>query len=196
MAFGRSSKVVVEQIDDSNWETHEELVYEGIERRFVVPAGSPTDFASVPRVFVWFLPRYGRYTKAAILHDHLWRDLATTGEISWVDADALFRRAMRELGVPFLRRWLMWAAVRWAALLKPGGRKGWSREAWRVVLLSGVAIPIVVPPAGAILASLGVFYVVEWLLWVPLEVHKLLTRARGKPVPKQVNVPELDLKSS
>jgi hypothetical protein len=42
---------------------------------------------------VWFLPRYGRYTKAAILHDHQWRDLATNGEISWVDADALFRRA-------------------------------------------------------------------------------------------------------
>lgn len=28
--------------------------------------------------------------------------VATQGEISWVDADATFRRAMRELGVPFL----------------------------------------------------------------------------------------------
>jgi hypothetical protein len=196
MGFGRDSKVVVEQIDDTNWMTREELRYEGKEEPFVVPAGSPTDFASVPRVFVWLLPRYGRYTKAAILHDHLWRDLATAGEISWVDADATFRRAMRELGVPFLRRWLMWAAVRWAALLKPGGTKGWSQEAWRVVLLSAVALPIVVPPAATIVASLGIFYVVEWILWVPLQVNKVLRRRAGKPSRKAVNPPELEWKAS
>jgi hypothetical protein len=193
MAFGRDSKVVVEQLDDTNWETREELVYEGNDERFVVPANSGTDFASVPRVFVWFLPRYGRYTKAAILHDHLWRDLATKGEIDWVDADALFRRAMRDLGVPFLRRWLMWTAVRWAALLKPGGTEGWAREAWRVVILTAVAAPIVLPPAGAIVVSLGAFYVLEWLLWVPLEIHKRVTR---RPAPKKVNPPELEWKAS
>ena len=73
MGFGRTSRVVVEQLDDTNWQTHEELVYAGNEQSFAVPAGSDTDFASVPRIFVWLLPRYGRYTKAAILHDHLWR---------------------------------------------------------------------------------------------------------------------------
>ena len=196
MGFGRTSKVVVEQIDDTNWQTHEELVYAGNDRSFVVPAGSDTDFASVPRIFVWLLPRYGRYTKAAILHDHLWRDLATKGEISWVDADALFQRAMRDLGVPFLRRWLMWTAVRWAALRKPGGTKGWSKEAWRVVLLSGVAIPIVVPPAATILGALGFFYAVEWILWVPLELHKLYRKLTGRPVRKAVNPPEVEWKAS
>jgi hypothetical protein len=193
MAFGQDSKVVVEQVDDTNWITREELVYQGKQQTFVVPVGSPTDFASVPRVFVWLLPRYGRYTKAAILHDHLWRDLASTGQISWVDADALFRRAMRDLGVPFLRRWLMWSAVRWAALLKPGGTKGWLTEAWRVLLLTVIAAPIVLPPALVILLALAWFYVVEWVLWLPLEVHKRLTR---KPDPKKVNAPKLEWKAS
>lgn len=187
---------MVEQVDDTNWRTQEDLVYDGNDKTFVVPAGSGTDFASVPRIFVWLLPRYGRYTKAAILHDHLWRDLATKGEISWVDADALFQRAMRDLGVPFLRRWLMWTAVRWAALRKPGGTEGWSKEAWRVLLLSGVAIPIVVPPAAAILGSLGVFYLVEWVLWVPLQLNKLVRRLAGRPTRKAVNPPEVEWKAS
>ncbi len=195
MGFGRESKVVVEQIDDTNWVTREQLEYTGKEESFLVPTGSGTDFASVPRLFVWLLPRYGRYTKAAVLHDHLWRELATEGAISWVDADATFRRAMRELGVPFLRRWLMWAAVRWAALLKPGGTKGWSQEAWRVVLLSAVALPIVLPPAATIVASLGVFYVVEWIVWVPLTVHKIGRRLLGRPTRKAVNTPTLEWKA-
>ena len=56
-----------------------------------------TDFASVPRFFVWFIPRYGRYTKAAIIHDHLWRDQVGKGAICFRDADGLFRQAMRSL---------------------------------------------------------------------------------------------------
>ncbi len=195
MGFEGESKVVVEQVDDTNWVTREELRYRGNDQEFVVPSGTATDFASVPRVFVWLLPRYGRYTKAAILHDHLWRNLAADGSISWVDADALFRRAMRDLGVPFLRRWLMWAAVRWAALLKPGGRSGWWREAWRVVLLTAVAAPIVVPPAAAVVVALAMFYVVEWVLYVFLEVHKLARRRLGRPTPKAVNPPEVEWKA-
>lgn len=125
-----------------------------------VPASMQTDFASVPRVFVWFLPRYGRYTKAAILHDHLWRDLVPAGKLTLLEADGIFRRAMRELRVPFLRRWMMWAAVRWPALLKPGGRTGWWKESWRVLLFTLLALPIVAPPAALILIAQAVFYVV------------------------------------
>jgi Protein of unknown function (DUF1353) len=57
-----------------------------------------TDFASVPRVFVWFLPRYGRYTKAAILHDYLWREAVPAGKLRLAEADVIFRHAMHELG--------------------------------------------------------------------------------------------------
>ena len=67
-----------------------------------VPAGSQTDFASVPRPFVWLLPTYGLYTPAAILHDRLWRHWVPEGRMTYVDADGVFRRAMRELGGAFL----------------------------------------------------------------------------------------------
>ena len=101
------------------------LTYEGQEQLpFAVYRGMETDFASVPRVFVWLLPRYGAYTKAAMVHDLLWREYACKGRMSYRDADGVFRRALRELEVPFLRRWMMWTAVRWGALVKPGGRQG------------------------------------------------------------------------
>jgi hypothetical protein len=91
-----------------------------------VPAPFVTDLASVPRVFTWLFPRYGRYTKAAVVHDFLcqqfsrqWADLAggavRVGARS--DADEVFLALMKELRVPKLRRRLMWAAVSWATLL-------------------------------------------------------------------------------
>jgi hypothetical protein len=89
-----------------------EITYHARNRDFVVQVGKRTDFASVPRMFVWLLPRYGRYTKAAILHDHLWGE-EVPRTITRLEADGIFRQAMRELKVPFLRRWLIWAAVRW-----------------------------------------------------------------------------------
>lgn len=141
---------------------------------FEVYKGMKTDFASVPRVFVWFLPRYGAYTKAAIVHDLLWREYAGKGRMSYVDADGTFRRAMRELEVPFLRRWIMWSAVRWGALVKPGGHKGWLREAWRVLLVSLLALPIVLPPALVIMVALAAFFVVEAVLWLPLKVASVV----------------------
>src|SRR4029450_10564361 len=107
---------------------------------FVVPEREGTDFASVPQIFVWFLPRYGRYTKAAILHDYLWRVAVPRGQIDRLQADGIFRQAMRELEVPFLRRWIMWAAVRWGALAKQDGRKGWWKDVWRVVICTLVCL--------------------------------------------------------
>jgi hypothetical protein len=82
------------------------------ETTYPVPAHFGTDFASVPRVLTWLIPRYGRYTKAAIVHDHL----CTIPERSRFDSDEVFRDAMKELGVPRLRRWLIWAAVTWATV--------------------------------------------------------------------------------
>jgi hypothetical protein len=144
-------------------------------------------------VVVWLLPRYGRYTKAAIVHDHLWRNKAKSGEISWREADALFRRAMRELDVAFLRRWLMWGAVRLGALVKPGGREGWWKDAPLVLLLAVVALPILALPVLAILAALVVFFVVELLLWVPLKLAQLVKSRWGRST-KRVNRPSLLLK--
>ena len=192
MPFREPSDVVVQQLDDSNWEVRQALRYEGLRQEWTVPAGSGTDFASVPRVFVWFLPRYGRYTKAAILHDLLWRRFAATGEMRWVDADGVFRRAMRELGVPFLRRWMMWTAVRWAALFKPRGREGWLGQAPRVLLFTVLAAPFVLPPAAVIVVALALFWFLEWLVYVPLRLSALVQRRFMHRSPKRVNAPRLD----
>ena len=196
MPFTDDSTVVVEQVGDEDWKVRERLEYLGRYDRFTVPVGMVTDFASVPRAFVWFLPRYGAYTMAAILHDYLWRDLAATGEMRWVDADGIFRRAMRELRVPFLRRWIMWAAVRWGALTKPRGREGWLGESWRVLLFTLLSLPFVAPPALLILVALAAFFVLELLLWVPIKLTELARRRAGRAPRKQVNMPSLDLKTT
>jgi hypothetical protein len=195
MAFREPSDVVVKQLDDENWELRQPLTYAGKTEIWKVPETMRTDFASVPRLFVWLLPRYGRYTKAAIVHDYLWRERARNGVMDWRDADATFRRALRELEVAFLRRWVMWAAVRWGSFLKPGGLQGWWRDAWAVLLVSIVAVPIVAPPAILVLLGLIAFYAVEMLLWVPLKLVAVAKAKFGKGPPrKQVNTPSLLLK--
>jgi hypothetical protein len=111
--------------------------YRGRTGRLLVPASPErpfeTDLASVPRFLTWLFPRYGKYTKAAVLHDYLCQTIGReTIEVfptpedpgapellalrDRSDADEVFRLVMAELGVPWLRRWLMWAAVSWATL--------------------------------------------------------------------------------
>ena len=194
MSFTPDSEVMVKELEHSDWELLRDLEYIGNRDRFDVPAGMRTDFASVPRVFVWFLPKYGRYTKAAILHDYLWRTAVKEGKLRLAEADGIFRRAMSELGVPFLRRWMMWAAVRVGALVKPGGRKHWLRDSWRVIPLLLLALPIVGPPALVILVALTLFYLVELLVYVPLKLFGRKARTPQAPPAKDVNAPELELK--
>lgn len=193
MPFVQPAEVVVQQTGDQDWIVREALRYEGKQQAFDVPVGADTDFASVPRVFVWFLPRYGRYTRAAILHDRLWRHVVPTTDLTYLDADGIFRRAMREDDVPFLARWIMWGAVRWGALKKPGGREGWWREAPRVLLVTLLAVPIVAPPAVLIGLSLLAFFLLEALAYAALWVGRKL---RPTEPDKDLNPPTLDFKSS
>jgi hypothetical protein len=71
-------------------------------------ADNSTDLASVPYVFWWFIASHGRHTRAALLHDYL---VDAPKVISRRDADTVFRIALEEADVPWLRRWLMWTAV-------------------------------------------------------------------------------------
>jgi len=190
--FPRGTVVDVEEIegDESRWRLLKEIDYRGNRQEFQVPVGETTDFASVPKLFVWFLPRYGKYTKAAVLHDHLWSKEIEKGTITRLEADGLFRQAMRELGVAFLRRWIMWAAVRWGALTKKDARKDWWKESWRVLLVSLPALPIVLPPAILIAISLIAFYVIELVVFLPLRLVRAVKLARRKEA-KKVNLPHL-----
>jgi Protein of unknown function (DUF1353) len=160
---------------------------------FCVPVGERTDFASVPRVFVCFLPRYGRYTKAAILHDYLWSVKISAGDISRLNADGIFRQAMRDLGVPFLAAGSC-GQRSGGALAKPDGRKDWLKEAWCVLLITLLTVPIVGSAAIVILIALFAFYLVELVVWLPLKlVHRVKT-SRGQPA-KAVNAPPLPVEA-
>jgi hypothetical protein len=156
--------LTVRRVDAERWELVDELVYLGSWERFVVPAGFRTDFASVPRVVTWLVPRFGAYTLAAILHDWLVTDGLRTGAVTSRQADGIFRRVMRESGVPVLRRWLMWAGVRWGALTDDRRRSGWLFSAPGVLAVTVLAAPLVVPPAIVIAPGLLVYGLAERLV--------------------------------
>ena len=159
-----SSELVVRRLDAETWAVVHPLAYRGDRDRFVVPAGFRTDFATVPRVVTWLVPRFGAFTLAAVLHDWLCTEGITSGVVTSREADGLFRRVMRESGVPVLRRWLMWAGVRWGALSTPRRRSGWAQDAPAVLTISVLAAPVVVPPGLLIALALAVYGFVEGLV--------------------------------
>ena len=163
MPFDVLSDVTVTAVDETSWRVEKALLYHGEADIFVVPQGYITDFATVPRVAVWLIPKFGRYTRAAILHDWLITDKLPKGDICSLDVDGLFRRVMREEGVPFVRRWLMWAGVRWGALFNSHRRKGWftPAPALTCIGISVLALPVVLPAGVGIGFGLIIYSVAE-----------------------------------
>ncbi len=148
-------RVAVEPIDATRWILTEPLRYVGEREEFIVPEGFVTDFATIPRIAVWLIPRFGAYTKAAILHDWLLTERLPAGLITSVDVDNLFRRALRELRVPPWRRTLMWTGVRWGALFSRYRRAGWLSTAPAVLLWSLLFLATIVPPVAMIVVALA-----------------------------------------
>jgi hypothetical protein len=160
MPFESDWRVAVEQVDENRWRLLQRIRYDDPAIGTIeVPAGYVTDFASVPRIAVWLIPRFGRYTVAAILHDRLLTDCLGVGMVTARDADRLFREALREVGTPPVRRWLMWTGVRWGALASRTRRAGWLADAPAVLGISTLALPLAVPmlavAAGLVLYSLA-----------------------------------------
>jgi hypothetical protein len=158
--------------DGSTWQLVEPLAYQGRDEPLVVPEGFETDFASVPTWLTWLIPRYGRYTKAAILHDWLCKR-AERGEFRWVDADGVFRRMMRELGVPVLRRWLMWTAVRLHSIVKSEPSSLWTQGIGpmvKLVLITVVAAALLLVPAVVVLTWTALFGVAEAVAYLPARI--------------------------
>ena len=81
-----------------------------------MPLGFQTDFASVPRPLWPLVPRWGKYGKAAIIHDYCYWEQRYTR----MRSDEIFREAMRVLGVAPWRMYLMY----W-------GARVFARGAWR-----------------------------------------------------------------
>ena len=105
------------RLHDSTWcETIWELVaplrYRTMVRGKIelieVPTGFPTDFASIPRVPIfWWLTR-GIMQRPAVIHDWLY----TTGEYERETCDLIFLEAGRAESVNIALRGGMYAAVR------------------------------------------------------------------------------------
>ncbi|MEU8901663.1 DUF1353 domain-containing protein [Nocardia sp. NPDC048505] len=172
MAFIGSGPVV-EELDAKFWKLTEPVVYQGDSQVFTVPAGFRTDFASVPRALVWLIPRYGAYTRAAILHDYL----IHSDEVSTADADGLFRRALRELGVSLPRRWMMWAAVRVANGLA-GATIG---DLGRFLLVAVPSVVFLAIPVIVVTLFLWIFWLVELVFWAVARVSRRTAAPPPKP---------------
>jgi hypothetical protein len=77
--------------------------------RIEVPVGFQTDFASIPRLLWAFLPPIGRYGRAAVIHDLLYR---TIGLATRQEADAVLWEAMTFLRIGWITRTAIYAGVR------------------------------------------------------------------------------------
>lgn len=91
-----------------------------------------TDLASIPSLAAWLVPKDGRHTPAALVHDAM---ILSPGEthcyagrvVGAAEADRIFRLGMQFLGVKFWRRWMIWAAVSILTIWRSAGRPGPAR---------------------------------------------------------------------
>ena len=81
------------------------------EKLIHIPAGFKCDLASVPRIFRNVINTYGDHTKAAVIHDWLYRNGHKLG-VSRKEADKVFLEIMKECGVGSIKRNLMYRMVR------------------------------------------------------------------------------------
>lgn len=104
--------LVVEKLGARNWKVAKDLVYasavDGAPPSILVPKGTETDFASVPRGLWNLFPPDGTYTAAAVVHDCLYREAVVPRSV----ADAVFLEAMAVTGTPRIARGTIWASVR------------------------------------------------------------------------------------
>lgn len=91
-----------------------------------VPFGFDTDYASIPRPLWTIYPPDGEYTEAAVGHDFLYWEHATSTDRSRLvereEADLVFLEMLTCLGIPLARRRIMYRAV------QMGGAGAWAKN--------------------------------------------------------------------
>lgn len=94
---------------DGKWfTTMEAISYKSLNGKiYNIPAGTNTDFASIPRIMRWLIPRVGKYGKASVAHDYL----CESAIVPRKEADRVFLEGMKRLGVRKIRRLLMYFGV-------------------------------------------------------------------------------------
>lgn len=119
MASEFKDPLILEKTGEREWLVKEPLRFksENLGRTLKVPAGTPTDLASIPQILWSILPKEGKYDRAAVLHDTAYEHLLTDTlgnplDFSKKTADSLFLEAMLADGVPSARANRMYWAVR------------------------------------------------------------------------------------
>ena len=140
---GRPATIELEQLDKKTFRLGTAFQHDQEGRTYHIAAGEKTDLASVPGPFRWFVSSYGRHTPAALLHDQLVKsgtDLEPP--VSREAADTVFRNALKCLGVPLIRRTLMWAAVALGTRWEARGLKRILVVIWALASLIGTGVAI------------------------------------------------------
>lgn len=127
-SFTTPLRVTPVENSDRLWELLSEFEYEigakGSRKRVICPVGFQTDFASIPRIFWGIIPPWGKYGKAAVVHDFLCVNRFYLDEndqrvfVTRAECDAIFLEAMTVLDVPYFQRHAMFLAVRTYAIVK------------------------------------------------------------------------------
>lgn len=110
--------VVVSNADDKRDMLVDGLSWQiGASNRFVrIPAGFVTDYASIPPGLRMLLPKRGRYSRAAVVHDYLyWSQICTRAQ-----SDNILAIGMKESAVPGIKSWAIHTGV------DLGGSSAWN----------------------------------------------------------------------
>jgi len=97
--------VKLDYLGKGMWKTLERVEAAGIE----VNEGFITDLASTPKFLWWIVPPFGKYIKAAVIHDYLYTNGIGTKE----RADYLFLDIMLKAEVPKWKAHAMYKAVKY-----------------------------------------------------------------------------------
>lgn len=124
MSFFTESLVVSPLSDGRTWVILRPFSYdvgiEGSGDTVRVRTGFMTDFASIPRLLWIFLPCWGKYGNAAVIHDWLY----WSQKRSRKEADSIMLEGMTVLEVPVWQKYSIYSAVR------AFGWLAWKRNQW------------------------------------------------------------------
>ncbi len=98
--------------NDKIWVLDSPLVYASgyLKQTITIPIGFETDFASVPRVPIFYWIYGDRAHREAVLHDYLYR-IDSIPVVSYSQANEVFFEAMRVRGKGIFVRYPMWWGV-------------------------------------------------------------------------------------
>lgn len=109
--------------NDGTWILIQDLQYQSaiIDDVIVVPAGFQTDFASVPRVPIFYTLFGDRAHRESVVHDYLYR-IDARPSTTFNEANDIFLEAMAVRGKGFFVRYAMY----WGVCL--GGCTAWHKK--------------------------------------------------------------------